>query len=102
MYYWSNMYTNIDVHVRTCNTCQRSKRNYRNDKATLNPMAIPIQTFSRPHIINVIGPLTDTSEKHKHIDLIVCALTGWCECFRVKTQDSILHAEILCRYGAKT
>ena len=103
-YYWPKMYTDIDAHVRTCNTCQRSKRNYGNDKAPLNPMPVPSQAFSRLHI-DVMGPLTTTSEKHKYIVLVVCAFTGWCECFPVKTQDStviaqILYAEIFCRYGA--
>ena len=103
-YYWPKMYVDIDLHVKTCNTCQRSKRNYGNDKAPLNPMPIPSQAFSRLHI-DVLGPLTPTTEGHKYIVLVVCAFTGWCECFPVKTQESsviaqILHSEIFCRYGA--
>ena len=103
-YYWPKMYSDIDAHVKTCNTCQKSKRNYGSDKAPLTPMPIPSQPFSRLHM-DIMGPLTTSSEGHKYILLVVCAFTGWCECFPLKTQESsviaqILFAEIFCRYGA--
>ena len=103
-YFWPRMYSDIDTHVRTCNTCQKSKRNYGNDKAPLSPLPIPARPFSRLHI-DILGPLTSSSEDHKYILLVVCAFTGWCECFPLKTQESsviaqILYAEIFCRFGA--
>ena len=103
-YYWPKMYADIDIHVRTCNTCQRSKRNYGNDKAPLTPMPIAARPFSRLHM-DILGPLPCTSEKHKYILLVVCAFTGWCECFPIKSQEAsviaeILYAEIFCRYGS--
>lgn len=103
-YFWPRMYSDIDIHVRTCNTCQKSKRNYGNDKASLSPLPVPARPFSRLHI-DILGPLTSSSEDHKYILLVVCAFTGWCECFPLKTQESsviaqILYAEIFCRFGA--
>ena len=103
-YYWPKMYTDIDIHVRTCDTCQRCKRYYNNDKAPLTPLPIPAEPFSRLHM-DILGPLTTTTEKHKYILLVVCAFTGWCECFPLKTQESsviaqILYSEIFCRWGS--
>lgn len=103
-YYWQRMYADIDVHVRTCDTCQKSKRNYNNDKAPLTPLPVPSHPFSRLHM-DILGPLTTTSENHKYILLVVCAFTGWCECFPLKSQEStviaqILYSEIFCRYGS--
>ena len=103
-YYWPKMYADIDVHVRTCHTCQRSKRNYGNNKAPLTPMPVAARPFSRLHM-DVLGPLPSTSEKYKYILLVICAFTGWCECFPIRSQEAtvvaeILYAEIFCRYGA--
>ena len=103
-YYWPKMYTDIDIHVRTCNTCQKSKRNYNNNKAPLTPLPVPSQPFSRLHM-DILGPLTTSSEKHKYILLVNCAFTGWFECFPLKTQESaviaqVLYSEIFCRYGS--
>ena len=103
-YYWPKMYTDIDIHVKTCDTCQKCKRNYNNDKAPLTPLPVPSQPFSRLHM-DILGPLTTTTEKHKYILLVVCAFTGWCECFPLKSQESsviaqILYSEIFCGYGS--
>ena len=102
-YYWPKMYVDIDLHVRTCDTCQKSKRNYGNDKAPLTPLPIPSHPFSRLHI-DILGPLTPSTGKHIYILLVVCA-TGWCECFPLKSQESsviaqVLYSEIICRYGS--
>ena len=103
-YYWPKMYSDIDIHVKTCDTCQKCKRNYNNDKAPLTPLPVPSRPFSRLHM-DILGPLTTTTEKHKYILLVVCAFTGWCECFPLKSQESsviaqILYSEIFCRYGS--
>ena len=103
-YYWPKMYSDIDIHVKTCDTCQKCKRNYNNDKAPLTPLPVPSRPFSRLHM-DILGPLTPTTEKHKYILLVVCAFTGWCECFPIKSQESsviaqILYSEIFCRYGS--
>ena len=57
-------------------------------------MPIPSHAFSQPHI-DVLGPFTPTTDGHKYIVLVVCAFTGWCECFPVKTQESSVIAQIL-------
>ena len=54
--------------------------------------------------MDILGPLTTTTEKQKNILLVVCAFTGWCECFPLKSQESsviaqILYSGIFCRYG---
>ena len=102
-YYLPKMYVDIDLHVRTCDTCQKSKRNYGNNKASLKPLPVPSHPFFRLHI-DILGPLTPSTEKHIYILLVVCAFTGWCECFPLKSQESsviaqILYSEIFYRYG---
>ena len=84
-YYWPKMYSDIDIHVRTCDTCQKCKRSYNNNKAPL--ILLPVQSgpFSRLHM-DILGPLTTTTEKHKYIILVVCVFTGRCEGIPLKSQ----------------
>ena len=57
-YYLPKMYTDIDIHMRTCDTCQKCKRNFNNDKAPLTPVPVPSGPFSR---LDILGPLTTTT-----------------------------------------
>ena len=55
--------------------------------------------------MDILGPLTKTTEGHKYILLVVDSFSKWPEAFPLRTQESseiakVLFREIFCRYGA--
>ena len=102
-YFWPKMYNDILDYVNTCETCQRSKRNYSHSRTPLHPLPI-VQLFDCWHM-DIIGPLTTSSEGHRNILLCTDSMPRWIEAFPLVKQDSVtiarvLHNEIFCRYGA--
>ena len=101
-YFWPHMYQEISDHIRSCNTCQRVKRDPNATTIPLNPLPV-VGPFERLHM-DIIGPLTKTSEGHVYILVCVCSFTCWVEAFPLKTQSAseiamVLHDEIFSRYG---
>lgn len=66
---------------------------------------MPIEDrFSRIHM-DILCPLTKTTEGHKYMLLVVDSFSKWPEAFPLRTKDSteiakVLFKEIFCRYGA--
>lgn len=80
-----------------------SKRPTHHAPAPLTPMPIE-DRFSRIHM-DILGPLTKTTEGHKYILLVVDSFSKWPEGFPLRPKDSteiakVLFKEIFCRYGA--
>lgn len=55
--------------------------------------------------MDILGPLTKTTEGHKYILLVVDSFSKWPEAFPLRTQKSseiakVLFREICCQYGA--
>jgi transposase InsO family protein len=102
-YFWPRMQTDIEYYVKSCEECQKSKRNYHGKHAPLQPLHIG-HIFSRIHV-DMIGPLNKTPEGYQHILLVMDSFTKWCEAFPMKSGTAadvaeVLHSEIFCRYGA--
>ncbi|CAG2250991.1 unnamed protein product [Mytilus edulis] len=101
-YYWPNMYTDIKTYIKTCEICQRSKRNTHSHPLPLKPMPIE-EVFSRWHMD--ILELPETPEKYRYLLLVVDSGSKWCEAFPMRTQEAtevanILFREIIARFGA--
>lgn len=66
---------------------------------------MPIEDrFSRIHM-DILGPLTKSTEGQKYLLLVVDSFSKWPEAFPLRTQEStklskVLFKEIFCRYGA--
>ena len=102
-YYWPGMFQNVADYVRSCNECQRAKKSTQPNRAPLVNMPVT-EPFSRLHM-DILGPVTQTSEGYKYILLVVDSFSKWPEAFPLKTQDSkeiakVLFSGIFCRYGA--
>ena len=102
-YFWPKMFSDIDIYVKSCTTCQRVKVNRHAQRAPLQPLPIG-DVFSRLHI-DILGPLKTSPEGYKYVLLVVDSFSKWCEAFPLKTQEAsevakILYNEIICRYGA--
>ncbi|MES9884237.1 MAG: RNase H-like domain-containing protein, partial [Sedimenticola sp.] len=104
-YYWPRMYTQIKDYVKSCTQCQQAKRPVQPTKAPLHPLP-SVATFERWHI-DILGPLTKTSDNYQYILLCVDSFSRFVEAFPLKTQEAtevadILYKDIICRYGAMT
>jgi len=101
-YYFPQMYTSVIEYVAACDNCQRAKSSPHLRKAPLAPLPI-VEPFGRVHIDHV-GPLLKTPEGFRHLLVVVDSTTLWAKAFPCKTTGketaSILHREIICRYGA--
>ena len=101
-YYWPRMYNDITMYVKSCDICQRTKRNPNTKVPPLNPLPVT-EVFSRMHV-DIIGPLTKSSDGHECILVAVDSFSKWIEVFPLRTQTAeeiakILHDEIFCRFG---
>ena len=98
-YYWPRMYKDIFHFVKSCDRCQRAKR----DNAAVPPPLHPLPVFGRLHM-DIIGPLHKSSEGHQYILVVVDSQSRWVEAWPLKSQTAteiarLLHDEIFCRYG---
>lgn len=102
-YYWPKMHADVIQYVKTCDRCQRGKRNYNPNNPPLSPMPL-VGRFHRWHI-DILGPLSKTKDGYEHILLVVDSFTRWTEAFPLKTQTAkevatILCSEIFARFGS--
>ena len=102
-YFWPRMYTDIETYVKSCEECQKAKRDVHGKKAPLQPMPVE-DVFSRLHM-DILGPITTTKEGYKYILLIMDSFSKWPEAFPLKSQEAteiadVLYRDIFTRYGA--
>ena len=102
-YWWPHMHQDIIDYVKSCDRCQRAKRDFNPNKPPLTKMP-QVGRFDRWHI-DVLGPLTKTAEGFEYILVIVDAFTRWTEAFPLKTQSAkeiatVLYNEVVARYGS--
>ena len=102
-YYWPHMFQEITDFVKSCDRCQRAKRDAHQNCTPLNPLPVA-KVFERMHI-DLVGPLPKTSAGHEHILVCVDSFSRWVEAFPLHDQSAlsiarVLHDEIFCRFGA--
>ena len=99
-YYWKEMYEDIREYVRTCDTCQKRRRDKDIDK--LQPIP-PTSAFD--HIgIDIVGPLPRTLRGNRYIVVAVDYLTKYPEARALPLADTLniapfIYEDIICRYG---
>jgi len=103
-YWFPQMQQKVINHVSTCNVCQRTKVNRRQQPPPLQPLPIMDEPMSRIHI-DILGPLPKTKEGYQYVLLIIDSFSKWSEAFPLASQNakevaSVLYREFICRYGA--
>ena len=94
-FFWPGMGTDIRVHCRSCDKCQRFSQKGRVRPAPLQPMPIVTEPFARI-AIDLVGPLSPPSSAgHKYILTLIDFSTGFPEALPLKDIDSISVAEAL-------
>ncbi|CAC5385634.1 unnamed protein product [Mytilus coruscus] len=101
-YFWPKMHQSIENYIRSCDRCQRIKRDTKGKKPPLNPLPVDT-TFERWHMDFL--KLSKTNEGYSYVLLLVDSFSKWSEAFPMKTQEalrlqSFLFREIISRYGA--
>ena len=102
-YYWPHMFQQINDYIKSCDRCQRAKRDAHPNTTPLNPLPVA-KVFERLHI-DLIGPLPKTTAGHEHILVCVDSFSRWVEAFPLHDQSAVsiaraLHDELFCRFGA--
>src|SRR6201985_2290212 len=99
-YYWKEMYEDIREYVRTCDTCQKRRRDKDIDR--LQPIP-PTSAFD--HIgIDIVGPLPRTLRGNRYIVVAVDYLTKYLEARALLLADALsivpfIYEDIICRHG---
>ena len=83
--------------------CQETKRNYAYNPTPLHPLPI-VDVFERWHM-DILGPLTPSTEGYKYILVCTDWMSRWVEAIPLHNQEAAtiakaLHKEIFCRYDA--
>lgn len=81
-YYWPRMYQDVISYVKSCDRCQRSKRDY---NPTNPSMVVPPEAkrFDRWHI-DIMGPLFKNKEGYEYILVCIDSFTILIEAFPVR------------------
>ena len=96
-YYWATMYEDIRTHVRTCDTCQRRRKE--KETEPLQPVKV---TTAFAHIgIDIIGPLPRTLRGNRYIIMAIDYLTKYPEARALQLADSLsivpfIYEDIIC------
>ena len=78
---WPNMNKEVKVYCKTCDTCQRGRKN----KGGKSPMGIS-KIIDQPFVkIDIVGPLNITKSRNRYILTIVDLCTRWPEAIPLKT-----------------
>ena len=99
-YYWATMYEDIRKYIRTCDTCQKRRRE--KETAPLLPVK-PTTAFA--HIgIDIIRPLPRTLRGNWYIIMVIDYLTKYPEARALQLADSLsivpfIYEDIICRHG---
>jgi hypothetical protein len=99
-YYWKNMAKDIEIYIKSCNSCQR--RGKLIGKNELHPIKVKEPFYQIG--IDFVGPLPITEAGNKYIIVAIDYFTKWVEAKAVKVDNAeevatFIYEEIICRYG---
>jgi hypothetical protein len=99
-YYWPNLYKTIAEYIRSCDTCQRQGAPVPHEE--LHPIPVN-KSFDRVGI-DIVGPLSVTTNGNRYIVVATEYLTKWPEARAIKdtkatTIAKFIYEEIICRHG---
>ena len=86
-FYWKDLYSDVHVYVRTCDTCQKSRRNFAHKVAPLHPLQVPQRPFT--HLSIDFKNLTRrTKEGYTAILVVVCQFSFYPYLIPTKTMTA--------------
>ncbi len=103
-YFWPSMAQDIEAHVKMCKICHQQNDRYNvKNKVPLNPWGPPTGRNQRIHF-DLVGPLTSSNTKYKHILSVTDAFSRWVELIPIENKTAITVAKALfdnwiCKFG---
>lgn len=99
-YYWPQMFEDIKNYVQSCDSCQRRKKNKRQEPLHPIPVGDPFYQIG----IDYVGPLPRTTRGNRYIIVAMDYLTKWPEAKPVKEATAaetveFIYEDIICRHG---
>jgi Integrase zinc binding domain/Integrase core domain len=99
-YYWKNMAKDIEIYVKSCDSCQRRGKPI--GKNELHPIKVREPFYQIG--IDFVGPLPVTESGNKYIIVAMDYFTKWPEAKAVKTDNAkevaiFIYEDIICRHG---
>jgi hypothetical protein len=99
-YYWKNMVKDIEIYIKSCDSCQR--RGKPMGKNELHPIKVKEPFYQIG--IDFVGPLPITEAGNKYIIVAIDYFTKWVEAKAVKVNNAeevaiFIYEEIICRHG---
>ena len=76
-FYWPNMSSQVERHIRGCFACNRSKHLRRRYRASLQEFTAGAP-MEKVHI-DILGPLPETKNRNKYVLLMICQFSKWIE-----------------------
>jgi hypothetical protein len=100
-YYWPRMYKMVEQYVKSCDSCQRRGKPKRVEALHPIPVGDPFDQVG----IDIVGPLTETTNGNRYIIVATEYLTKWPEAraisdTKASTVAKFIYEEIICRHGA--
>ena len=92
-YYWPNMHKDIAAHIRSCDSCQRTRTYNHPPKQPLTPLPQPANINHRLHV-DLFGPLATSDNKNKYICVMTDAFSKYVELVAIpsKTAENVANA----------
>lgn len=99
-YYWPGLYKTIAEYIKSCDTCQRQGAPVPHEELHPIPIGKPFDRMG----IDIVGPLTVTTNGNRYIVVATEYLTKWPEAKAIKdtkatTIAKFIYEEIICRHG---
>lgn len=100
-YYWKGMHADLQQHIRSCDSCQRSKYTTHPNRPPMQPL--PVVNFGDRWHMDILC-LPKSKEGYRYILLCVDSLSRYPEAILLKNQKATtiaekLYSEIITRYG---
>jgi hypothetical protein len=99
-YYWKNMLKDIEIYVKSCDSCQRRGKPV--GKNELHPIKVREPFYQVG--IDFVGPLPVTELGNKYIIVAIDYFTKWVEAKAVRVDNAeevaiFIYEDIICRHG---
>ena len=99
-YYWPTMFEDIRQYIRTCNICQKRRKEHKTEPMQPTTISLAGAYFG----IDIVGPLLRTMRGNRYIVVAIDYLTKQTEAQAIQLADALpialfIYEDIICRHG---
>ena len=90
---WQGLAADVTLRCRSCTSCQKAKITTQ-PSAPIQPIPVPDRRFTQLHV-DLVGPLTASSEGFTHVMTIIDRTTRWVEVIPLASTTAVACADAL-------